>query len=369
MSRWIILVAVVAVVPRAEAGLHLGMKLACKKYGDAWKAGDRNLLQAAVTDDFAAVWRRMPESMFSQLAKPDAAEPVVLSSQKSPKGANVSVQTADGVIVFHLVGSGFQWLVSDLEVANAHGEPVSLKQTLEASLASRDFLLGLNDPNGRSWNGCLSHSMEAAIRSLSLEEWRLVQGQLPKIAEPTPGKKPLVRFFGRHAVLAVTMPTGGSSVQVSLVNEGAWKVDDLELAGTSLRIPSFRKGMPALASVAKLGRFMKDPKSIDPARFVCHPKLREELSHLHSGNGDAGLGGQKMEHLRIAQDAHVYVKYPNRWILVSTQPVDGTVMVSDLQLHEGGSWQKAADLLALKRKVKDFPLAQWLGGVSMNDRK
>jgi len=371
MSRWIVVAfSISAAVPQtAEAGLHLGMKLACKRYGDAWAAGDRAELEASVTDDFAAVWRRMPESMFAKLPKSESSGSAVLSSQRSPTDATVSVQTQDGVIVFHLQGTGFQWRVADLDVSNLHGEPVSLKQSLEASLTSRDFLIGLSDPAGRSWNGCLSRSMQSAISTLSRDDWRLVQAYLPKLKEPAMAKKPMVRFFGNLAVLNVTLPGGESSVQVTLVREGTWKVDDLELSGRSLRIPSFRKGMPAMVAVAKLGRFMKEPKTVDPESFVVDQKLREELAFLRLGNGDVGgLGSQKMEHLRIAQDGLVYVKYPNRWIFVSTQLVGGRSMISSLQLHDGGSWRNAADLLALQRKVKTSPLADWLGGISMNTR-
>jgi hypothetical protein len=371
MSRWIVgaSFACLVGVQSADAGLHLGMKLACKRYGDAWAAGDRAALQAAVTEDFAAVWQRIPESMFAKLPKSDSADSAVLASQKSPTGATVSVQTQDGVIVFHLQGTGFQWRVADLEVSNLHGEAVSLKQSLEASLTSRDFLIGLADPAGKSWNGCLSRSMQQAINALSPEEWRHIQAYLPKLSEPAMAKKPMVRFFDRLAVLNVTMPGGDSSVQVTLVNEGAWKVDDLELSGRSLRIPSFRKGMPAMAAVAKLGRFMKDPKSIDPSSFIGDQKLLEELAFLRTGKVDAGgLGSQKMEHLRIAHDVLVYVKYPNRWIAVTTKPAGGRAMVSNLQLHDGGAWRNAADLLALQRKVKTSPLADWLGSISMSDR-
>lgn len=372
MSRWIVVsvTLVLATAESASAGLHLGMKLACKKYGDAWAAGDRAGLEAAVTDDFAAVWKRMPESMFAKLPKSESTDSAVLSSQKSPTDATVSVQTSDGVVVFHLQGAGFQWRVADVDVTNLQGEAVSLKQSLEASLTSRDFLVGLGDPAGKSWNGCLSRSFHAAIGSLSAEDWSLIQAYLPKLKEPATAKKPMVRFFGKLAVLNVTMPGGDSSVQVTLVYEGAWKVDDLELSGRSLRIESFRKGMPALASVAKLGRFMKDPKQLDPTSFVADRKLREEFAFLRSSNSDVGgMGSQKMEHLRITQDVHVYVKYPNRWILVSTQPVGGRAMIANLQVHDGGSWRNAADLLALQRKVKTSPLADWLSGVSMNDRK
>jgi len=372
MSQWIIVgVIASAIVSNSSfAALHLGMKLACKRYGDAWSSGDRTALEAAVTDEFAAVWRRVPDAMFAKLPRTTSTDSAVLSSQKSPNDATVSVQTADGNVVFHLTGAGFQWRVADVDVENINGETVSLKQSLEASLTSRDFLVGLSDPKGRSWNGCLSRSMQKSVQSLSGQEWQLVQAYLPPIKEPTPGKRPMVRFFGRLASMAVTLPGGESFVQVTLVNEGAWKVDDLELSGRKLRIPSFRKGLPALAAVAKLGQFMKDPKLVDPASFVADPKLRQELAHLHAGTSDApGLGAQKMEHIRIAQDAHVYVKYPNRWIVVSTQTVGGRVMVSNLQLHEAGAWRNAAELLALQRKLKSSPLADWLGGVSMTNRQ
>jgi len=124
-----------------------------------------------------------------------------------------------------------------------------------------------------------------------------------------------------------------------------------------------------MAAVAKLGRFMKDPKALDPVSFVADRKLLDEFEFLRQSKGDGGgLGSQKIEHLRITQDVHVYVKYPNRWILVTTQPVGGRAMVAGLQLHDGGSWRNAADLLALQRKVKTSPLADWLGGISMIDR-
>src|SRR5215207_5223396 len=108
MSRRIVgaLFACLVGVQSADAGLHLGMKLACKRYGDAWAAGDRAALQSAVTEEFAAVWQRIPDSMFAKLPKSDSADSAVLSSQKSPTGATVSVQTQDDVIVFHLQGTG-----------------------------------------------------------------------------------------------------------------------------------------------------------------------------------------------------------------------------------------------------------------------
>ena len=57
-----------ALAPPAQAGLHLGMKLACKRYGDAWNSGSQSALWGATTGDFASVWNRMPADMYGFLA-------------------------------------------------------------------------------------------------------------------------------------------------------------------------------------------------------------------------------------------------------------------------------------------------------------
>src|SRR5687768_2068842 len=91
----------------ARADLHLGMKLACKRYGDAYKAGNKRELMAESSPDFANLWNRVPQEIFAKL--PRSGSGAVLSSQKTPAGGTVTVATNQGQVTFVLVGGGFSW--------------------------------------------------------------------------------------------------------------------------------------------------------------------------------------------------------------------------------------------------------------------
>jgi hypothetical protein len=339
------------------------MKLACKKYGDAWTAGDRHALMECVTDDFASVWSRMPPALFASLPKSSGGDSEVIDSQKSPGGALVRVRTADGVVTFQLVGQGFQWRVSDVLTKNENEEIVSLKQSLDASLAAREFLEGLNNPLSSAWNQCLSHSMHASMAAIPPADWQRIRKYLPSIPEPSPSRRPNVRFFGPIATIQthVASASGHSTVKVSLVREAGWRVDDLEIVSAGLNIPSFRNGAACLACVATLGEFFQRPNIMEPKTFVAPGKLRDELVRAHRGEiKPPKLGDEQPKHVRISDGAHVYLQYPNRWVLVSTQTVSGRRQIADVQLHEGGSWKSAADLLALHRNLRGNSLGNWL---------
>ena len=67
---------------------------------------------------------------------------------------------------------------------------------------------------------------------------------------------------------------------------------------------------------------------------------------------------------------HVFIKYPDRWVLVLTKPSQTERnLIVGLQIHQGGTWQDVADLLALQRTIKSNPLGKLFGQVSANTNK
>ncbi len=345
----------------AGGGLHIGMKLACKRYGDAWVASDKETLVLACTEDFAAVWKAMPDSMFRNLPKSSAEGAAVLASLKSPTDARVAIQAPDGKMIFVLDGAGFNWRVADVETANTFGETVSLKHSVAASLAARQFLAGLN---GGEFGNSLSGGFRKVLVGMPPADFKAVRTFIPTIAEPKPTKKPTVRFRGNNARIASSIGEGESEAVVTLVNENGWRVDDLSVAGEGMRIPSLRQALPTLAAAAKLGNFFKAPRDLDPAAFAAPGKLLDELKKAFEGGPlPPNPADEKIVHLRVADDPRqAYLKYPSKWILVSTEPAGaGKALVKNLHLHQGGKWQDAADLLALNRAVKDNPLGKLFG--------
>ena len=345
-----------------QGGLHIGMKLACKRYGDAWLAGDKDALILATTDEFAAVWRAMPDAMFKKLHKSSADGAQVLASSKSATDARVAVQAPDGKLVFALDGAGFNWKVADVETSNMFGETVSLKHSVAASLAARQFLAGLN---GGDFGNSLSSRFRTVLVGMQPGDFSAVRTFIPHIDEPKPTKRPVVRFRGPNAArIASAIGNGESEAVVSLVNEHGWRVDDLSVAGQGMRIPSLRDALATLAAAAKLGEFFKSPRTVDPASFAAPGKLFDELKKAFEGGpSPPNPAAAKIVHLRVADDPRLaYLKYPDKWILVSTDPTGpGRALVRDLHLHQNGKWQNAADLLALNRAVKDNPLAKLFG--------
>ena len=338
------------------------MKLACKRYGDAWAAGDKAGLVEATTEDFAAVWKAMPDPLFKKLPKPSVDGAQVLASSKSPTDARVAVQTPDGKMVFVLDGAKFNWRVADIETVNMFGEAVSLKHAVAASLASRQFLDGLG---GGDFGNCLSASFRKVLVAMPPEDFKAVGTFIPKIPEPAPTKKPIVRFQGPNAArIASSIGDGDGQAVVTLVNENGWRVDDLAVSGEGMRIPSLRDALPTLAAAARLGEFFKKPRGVDPETFAAPGKLYDELKRVFEGGpAPPNPAEAKLVHLRVADDPRqVYLKYPDKWILVSTQPAGaGKALVRHLHLYQGKQWQNAADLLALNRAVKENPLGKLFG--------
>ncbi|HVJ81998.1 MAG TPA: hypothetical protein VNC50_13095 [Planctomycetia bacterium] len=359
---WICAFALLHVPCATAGGLHLGMKLACKRYGDAWSAGDKPGVAAACAEDFAGVWQLMPDELFAKLPKPSAGEAEVLDSRKGLEEAEVEVKTGEGSVVFQLEGRGFQWLVADLRVRNEADESVSLKHSLAVSLAARNFLAAMNDPASRGFAACCSGEFRSKLARLDAGEWKLVKGYLPSMPEPAPTKRPMVRFHGRTAASMTTKsPTGDGEVALTFVNENGWRIHDLAMRGKGMLIPSFRDSLPALAATAAMGKFLKAPKSLDPAAFVAPGKLLDEFTHLHKGSPPPPPAcGDKPEHLRVSHDSRqVYVKYPEKWVMVALDGAEEKSRIALVQLHQGGKWQNASDLLALHRNVQSAGLG-WL---------
>jgi hypothetical protein len=359
---WICTIAFLHVSDATAGGLHLGMKLACKRYGDAWTAGDKQAVAAACAEDFSGVWHAMPDALFAKLPKPKADDAEVLDSRKGLDEAEVEVSTGDGSIVFQLEGRGFQWLVADLRVRNEADESVSLKHSLAVSLAARNFLEAMNDPDGRGFAACCSGEFRAKLARLDANEWKLVKGYLPTMQEPAPTKRPNVRFHGRSAASMTTQsPTsGGGEVALTFVNENGWRIHDLAVRGKGMLIPSFRDSLPVLAATAAMGKFLKDPKSLDPVAFVAPGKLLEEFAHLHKGSPPPPACGDKPECVRVTNDSRqVFVKYPEKWVMVAMDASPEKSRIAIVQLHQAGKWQNASDLLALHRSVQSAGLG-WL---------
>ena len=265
----------------AAAQPHLGMKLACKRYADAWNSGSLKRLEAAVTEDFARQWRRVPKESFDLLPRGGAGS--VLNTRRGSRQGTVRAMTADGPVTFELVGSGFDWLVDDLVRVGDDGRPVSTKEYMDVSLTAGEFIGRLKEQGGDAFHSSLTQDFRRAFAKLPADALDRIRAFLP---DPAADARRSVVIRGRYATMKVRLPGGAADeiIRFDLRKERGWRVDDYRVQTRAVDIPSFKKALPGLAKLIEFNEFTTDPDPRAVRGLVVPGDLCEGLCHaaLHT---------------------------------------------------------------------------------------
>ncbi|MFO0945008.1 MAG: hypothetical protein U1D30_03540 [Planctomycetota bacterium] len=338
----------------ALAGPHLGMKLACKEYGDAWRSGSLSRLSAAVTSDFAVAWQRIPPETFASLPRTGGGE--VLGTNKFRGSGLVTVQTNEGVVEFVVVGGGFDWKVADIRRPDRRGKIVSVKETLLASSAARNFIVrfsDLDDTNGYRLG--MSRRLAAVAAAIPIDSMTRVRRCLPKGSSRN---LPDVWFHSHGVTVTVPLTRNDASQSIAfhLVKEevGEWKVDDVTFATPSLSVRSLRTSLPALAVVADFGALAKRENAPPVERIVAEGDLRDEFRWLASQ--DRPMPGPRTgppHRVEAKGNQAVHLYFPDREVRFHVTNGVPTA-ISRVEVIRDGNVDDLASLLAKSRQVEQI---------------
>lgn len=343
------LLAVVTFVVPSEAAPHLGMKLACKRYGDAWNSGSRSALASQVTGDFAQMFRRMPNQMFADLPRGGGAK--VLSSSKGNGSGTVTVATSQGVITLVLVGRGFHWRVADLYKAGDDGRTVSLKSYLDAVLTSREFMVDLKYKGGRSFYDSTTRGFQSAFAELSVSDLNRIRDFLPDIRDDV---KPYVTMNGTRATMFARFPGEEGYARFDLVREGSWKVDDYAVELPHASIASFRNSLDTIAAVGKFRDFMLAPGQFDPTEFTAVGPLQNSLLKVHA-NGCLPMKQipSAMKKCTIDKTGeHVHIALLDRQVKINLDRSGLGAIVEQVEITMGNRFADLGHLIALNERAR-----------------
>lgn len=337
-----------------QAGPHLGMKLACKRYGEAWNSGDVRALQGVATRDFYEQWQRMPASSFAKLPRGGSAQ--VLSTQKGNGSGTVTVSTRGGAMTFLLVGGGFDWRVADIFRAGDDGQRISVKEYLDLSLTASEFMEDLKYKGGSSFHDSISHRFRSSFRELTADDLARIRNFLPEIER----QKPNIRMSGIRATLEVPLPGGKADDRIifAMVKENSWKVDDYKVDCESIQIASFREALPVLASVTAFSDYTKDPSKGDLAHFTSQGSLRSALAYACVQEPSLLNSGAKRDRFEISPDLEtVNVCQGGKNVQMKMVRSGRRFVIDEIQLQSGDRWMNVAQLINLKRRVSTLGVA------------
>jgi hypothetical protein len=352
INHWVRALALVAVgvlVGPAVAGPHLGMKLACKRYGEAWNSGSRSALSGQITGDFNSVFNRMPASMFA--AMPRGGSGQVLSHSKGSNSGQVTVSTSQGVMTFVLVGNGFNWRVADIYKAGDDGGRVSLKSYLDATVTAHEFVRDLKLPTGTQFYTSISQGFRQSWQDLSTEELGLVREFMDNA---TPVGKPFLSMNGNYANMTVRL-TGDKTARLQLIREGSWKIADYGIESPTVTIASFRNSVDTIASVQRFRSFMVDPANQSPIAFTKEGMLRESLVQLHQiGFLPMNQKPSKMTYFSIDPSGqNVLIKLEDRQVKLMVDRAGRGATIAKVDVTMGKkTWADLSHLIALNNQIR-----------------
>jgi hypothetical protein len=334
------------------------MKLACKRYGEAWNSGSRSALRSAVTSDFAAQWARLPQSNFATMPRGGAGQ--VISTSKGRGVGTVTVSTSQGVLTFVVVGGGFQWTVADIHKAGDDGRTVSLKEYLDVTMTAREFITDLKNRGGTSFHESITRDFQHAFADLTPSALQRIQDFLP---DPHQNVKPYVQIGDQAATMRVQIPNRGPNdfVTFRLKRESGWRVDDYTIDSDAIKVASFRSALPTIAAVTGFRQFARDPEGNDPVTFTGPGELRTLLQTLRAerpfplkANGDARL-------LVVADDGKsAQVTFPNRVVHISMAPAEKGQAIDRIWVMTGDRWADFAHLMTLQRSLQKASMFAFL---------
>jgi hypothetical protein len=347
--RALTLIAVSAMASPILAGPHLGMKLACKHYGDAWNSASRGALNGQVTGDFASVFNRIPASMWSQMPRGGGGQ--VLSHTKGNGSGRVTVSTSQGVMTFVLVGSGFNWRVADIYKAGDDGRTVSLKNYLDATVTAHEFIRDLKGRQDTQFYASVSGSFRKSWQDLSGEDLALVR---EFIQGSTVVGKPFLSMNGSTAAMTVSL-TDNKTARLQLVREGSWKIDDYGIESPSISISSFRNSVDTIAAIQRFRKFMVEPADHSPVAFTKEGMLRDSLVKVHQiGFLPMKQKPSKMTYFSIdpsGQNVQINLEDRKVKVVVDRSGVGATITKVDVTMGKS-TWADLSHLIALNNQIR-----------------
>lgn len=356
----------IAVAPiSVNAGPHLGMKMACRDYANAWNSGSRRALLNVVTGRFARAWARLPEKEFAEIPR-RAGGGSVLASRKGRGIGWVTVATAEGPVTFVVVGRGFRWTVDDILRPDSQGNTVSVADSLHATGTVRDFVQTFSsEEEEATYRALMSAAFQQSFDRLSengrnwVRRWLRPQGSR--------GQPQLV-LRGDRASIVVAPEKGqpDDKVHFELVRQaGEWKVDDVRFDTARHKIDSYRDQLPLVAAVAGFREFTKNPGGVAPDEFASGP-LHEELASIHRGEAslpDSKVGGFLQVEM-VKGSGQAVVRFENAaLVLRESKKAPGRIDAATIAYEDGQ--KDLASVLAVNRKLEQAPggkvLASFLG--------
>lgn len=349
----------------ALAGIDLGMKLACKKYGEAWNSGVQSALNTVTTTEFAKVWARMPADLYARL--PHGGTGKVVSTTKHGTTGLVTVATNQGVMTFVVVGNGFNWLVADIHKPGDDGRQVSLKSYLDASLTAFEFMTGLKETGGSSFHRALTSNFRSAFSQLSASELDRIRAFIPPIRRDI---HPYLVLDGDHATMRVHPPGAGANdfAIFQLARDQGWHVDDYAIDTATVKIASFKHSLSLIACVSAFGEFVAHPEQCDPASFTVNGTLRAMLAQARTEKPfPLVLGGARQEFVIAEHQEAVTIRYSDRTVRIRVAPAATGCAIDHIDVLAGDRWADLAHVVGLKRQLRDFSFAGFTFGGKLAD--
>ncbi|MBX9653546.1 hypothetical protein K2Y11_07995 [bacterium] len=348
-----VIATVIVAHSACEGAPHLGMKLACKRYGEAWQSNSQEQVAAACATELARQIRRMKPEEFAMLQREMANQtPEVVQSGKGYGAGIVSVQTRSGLVHLHVSGSGFNWTVTDVISPDHAGVYASLKDNLDVACTAREFFENVADTSQPLVPDRMSAGLWRSFTLVSGEE--LARGR--SILGTPIDKEGADSFVRGNRAEVVVRQSGSHSVRFKLARAGGrWIVDDVAFDTEQLSLTSLQKSFDSFCAVISLGNHVRQPLHHADLNFVVNAELRSELAQLTESPelgressdpqvghilriSDDGLKAQCIEPKRQSEITLVAVGEKNRHL------------ISEVIVNDDRGSQPLAKLLATRRQ-------------------
>ena len=337
-----------------QAGPNLGMKLACKEYGEAWQMGSRAQLASACTPALMQQFNRLkPEEFAALRAEMAKQSPAVVGSNKESGAGLVTIQTQKGLVHIQLVGSGFNWVVADVRSTNRHGQAVSLRENLDVTCTAREFMDNLADAKHPLMQDKMTPALRQSFTRVTPAE--LVMGR-EILGTPLARVGIDCVINGNSADVVVKQP-GDHFVHFKLLRQtNGWKTEDVSFQTEQLSMASLRDGFDSFCAVVSLGRQIKHPDSKQDLSFVADRELRAELNQL--ADTQESVAEEKADaanhRLTISKDGKKAVcvesKRQSEITLTQESPTSRHQIAAVMVTEERGT-QSLAKLLTMRRQL------------------
>lgn len=347
------IVATFVAISASEGAPHLGMKLACKRYGEAWASNSQQQVAAACAPELARQIQRLKPEEFAVLQREMANQaPSVVQSGKGYGGGTVVVQTRNGLVHLHVVGSGFNWIVTDVISPDHAGVYASLKDNLDVSCTAREFFENLADRSKDLVAERMSAGLWSSFQKVSPEE--LALGRL--ILGTPIERKGADSFVRGDRAEVVVRQAGNHSVRFKLARIGGrWIVDDVSFDTEQLALFSLQNSFDSFCAVVSLGDHIRHPSHEAKLTYVADAELHSELVQLSEAPelGSQNPSSRAGHVLRISNDglkASCSEARRHSEITLVSSTEKNRHLIAQVIVHDEHGSQPLAKLLAARRQ-------------------